>query len=95
MLWVLKRDGSFEHPKHMLKLMGKKIFKPLHSKFCSSRMHTTKTGFLMMWPDWLFNPMYSDQQKLYGVMGGLVKIGLHKKNSQRHTAKMLSILKIV
>ena len=38
MLWVLKRtvslrrffwshlDGSFEHPKHMLKLMGKKIF---------------------------------------------------------------------
>ena len=24
MLWV--RDGSFEHPKHMLKLMGKKIF---------------------------------------------------------------------
>ena len=30
MLWVLeepsKRDGSFEHPKHMLKLMGKNIF---------------------------------------------------------------------
>ena len=22
MLWVLKRDGSFEHPKHMLKLIG-------------------------------------------------------------------------
>ena len=26
MLWVLKRTGSFEHPKHMLKIMGKKIF---------------------------------------------------------------------
>ena len=25
-------DGSFEHPKHMLKLMGKKIFTTLHSK---------------------------------------------------------------
>ena len=29
MLWVLKessqRDGSFEHPKHMLKLMDKKF----------------------------------------------------------------------
>ena len=25
MLWVLKRDGSFEHPKHMFKLMGKEI----------------------------------------------------------------------
>ena len=25
MLWVLKRDSSFEHPKHMFKLMGKKI----------------------------------------------------------------------
>ena len=32
MLWVLKRDGSFEHPKHMLKLMGKNIFKFLRSK---------------------------------------------------------------
>ena len=33
MLWVLKRtvlikwDGSFEHPKHVLKLMGEKLFK--------------------------------------------------------------------
>ena len=26
-------DGSFEHPKHMLKLMGKKIFTILCSKF--------------------------------------------------------------
>ena len=25
-------DGSFEHPKHMLKLMGKKIFAILRSK---------------------------------------------------------------
>ena len=25
-------DGSFEHPKHMLKPMGKKIFTILHSK---------------------------------------------------------------
>ena len=33
MLWVLKkpcrRDGSFEHPKHMLKLMDKKIITTL------------------------------------------------------------------
>ena len=29
MLWVLEPsqwDGSFKHPKHMLKIMGKKIF---------------------------------------------------------------------
>ena len=26
MLWVLKRTVSIEDPKHMLKLMGKKIF---------------------------------------------------------------------
>ena len=30
MLWVLKEpsqwDGSFEHPKHLLKMMGKNIF---------------------------------------------------------------------
>ena len=30
MLWILKRTvsmrGSFEHPEHMLKIMGKKIF---------------------------------------------------------------------
>ena len=35
MLWVSKEpsqwDGSFEHPKHMLKLIGKKIFTILHS----------------------------------------------------------------
>ena len=29
-LWVLKRDGSFEHPKHMFKLMDKKIFTMEH-----------------------------------------------------------------
>ena len=28
---------SFEHPKHMLKLMGKKIFIILHSKICLSK----------------------------------------------------------
>ena len=37
MLWVLKRTISvrrfFEHPKHALKLMSKKIFTILHSKF--------------------------------------------------------------
>ena len=27
-----QRDGSFEHPNHMLKLMGKKIFRILRSK---------------------------------------------------------------
>ena len=32
-LWVLKRTVSFfEHPKHMLKLIGKKIFTILRSK---------------------------------------------------------------
>ena len=38
MLWVLKRivsmRGSFEHPKHMLKLMGKKIFNNFTLKIC-------------------------------------------------------------
>ena len=28
-----QRDGSFEHPKQMLKLMGKKIFTIIRSKF--------------------------------------------------------------
>ena len=36
MLWVLKRksqwDGSFEHPKHMLKIMGKKIYLKFYAK---------------------------------------------------------------
>ena len=36
MLWVL-RDGSFEHPKHMLKLMGKKIFTILDQTFRLSK----------------------------------------------------------
>ena len=38
MLWVLKRpsqrDGSFEHPKHMLKIMGKKILHLYAENFC-------------------------------------------------------------
>ena len=33
MLWVLKRTVSFEHPKQMLKLMGKKIFTIFTLKF--------------------------------------------------------------
>ena len=36
MLWVLKRTVSmrrfFKHPKHMLKMMGKKIITILHAK---------------------------------------------------------------
>ena len=32
MWWELKRDGSFEHPKHMSKLMSKKIFTILRSQ---------------------------------------------------------------
>ena len=37
MLWVLKRDGLFEHhSKHMFKLMGKLIITILCSKFCYS-----------------------------------------------------------
>ena len=34
MLWVL--DSSFEQPKQMLKLMDRKIFRILRSKFCLS-----------------------------------------------------------
>ena len=30
-------DGSFEHPKHMLKFMGKKILKILRENFCLSK----------------------------------------------------------
>ena len=30
-------DSSFEHPQHLLKLMGKKIFTILHYKFCLSK----------------------------------------------------------
>ena len=30
-------DGSFEHPKHMLKIMGKKIFTILRCNFCLSK----------------------------------------------------------
>ena len=30
-------DGSFEHPKHMLKFMGKKISTILRTKFCLSK----------------------------------------------------------
>ena len=35
MTWVLKRDGSFEHPKHKLKQMGEKIFTILRSNICA------------------------------------------------------------
>ena len=38
MLWVLKRNRLNEHPKHMLKLIGKEIFRILRSKiFCLSK----------------------------------------------------------
>ena len=43
MLWVLKRnvsmrEGSFAYPKHMLEIMGKKIFTILRrEKFCLSK----------------------------------------------------------
>ena len=41
MLWVLKRTVSmrcsFEHPKHMLKLMGKKIYTLFAENFCLSK----------------------------------------------------------
>ena len=32
MVLLSNGGGSFEHPKHMLKLMGKKILTTLHSK---------------------------------------------------------------
>ena len=35
MLWALKRTVSMRHLKHMLKLMSKKLFTILRSKFCS------------------------------------------------------------
>ena len=36
--WKADRwDGSIDNPKHMLKLMGKKISTILRSKFCSSK----------------------------------------------------------
>ena len=38
MLWVLKRDGSFEHPKHMLKLIGMEIFTIYAQKICLSKI---------------------------------------------------------
>ena len=34
MLWVLKRTISFEHPQHMLELIGKKIFAILQCELC-------------------------------------------------------------
>ena len=34
MLWIHKRDGSFEHPKHECKLMDKKIIAILRIYFC-------------------------------------------------------------
>ena len=37
-------DGSFEHPKHMLKIMGKKIFTILHEKFCLSKPLGSRRG---------------------------------------------------
>ena len=38
-----QRDGSFEHPKHMFKLIGKKIITFLGKSFASSGpMKTTK-----------------------------------------------------
>ena len=48
MLWVLKRTfsmrRSFEHPKHKLKLMGKKIFPILRLQFCLSKpVHNVQT----------------------------------------------------
>ena len=33
MLWVRKRTGSFEHPKHMLKLINKKIIAILRKNY--------------------------------------------------------------
>ena len=41
MLWVLKRDGSFEHPKYMFKLIGKKVIAILRLK---------KFALLALWP---------------------------------------------
>ena len=48
MLW----DGSFEHPKYMLKLMDKKIFTILHSKFwlISRPMLLSTVILLQEWP---------------------------------------------
>ena len=50
MLWILKRDSSFEHPKHKLKLIGKKILTILRSKML---------GFLS-YDITIFNPLFTD-----------------------------------
>ena len=52
MLCVFKRtvsiDGSIEHPKHMLKLMDKKIFTILCSRFLLLRTYDLNTIFLFI-----------------------------------------------
>ena len=47
MLWVLKRSVSFEHPKHMLKLMGKKIFTILVVIYAKKCFILTYVGFCL------------------------------------------------
>ena len=42
-------DGSFEHPKHMLQLIGKRIFKILHSNFCLYKPMVMILKSLMSW----------------------------------------------
>ena len=37
MLWVLKRDGSFEYPKHMLKIQVRKYLQFYADNFCLSK----------------------------------------------------------
>ena len=53
MLWVLERTVSmrqfFEHPKHMFKLMGKKIITHLHSKNVLSKLVFNRDFFTLSW----------------------------------------------
>ena len=56
MLWVHKEpsqgEGSFEHPKHMFKLMGMKILTILHSKHCLSIPMCAAKQFSLFQTDW-------------------------------------------
>ena len=50
MLWELKRNGSYEHPKQMFKLMDKKIFTILLKSFARlDLLHISELLSLVCW----------------------------------------------
>ena len=47
MLWVLKKNnGSFEHPKHMFKLMGKEMNAILGAQIILTWTHTVYEEYI-------------------------------------------------